>query len=361
MNDRSDDRAARHRTRTASRSTCATSGRPSARFRRRCSTSVTSDDVHASSTPTSSTATSAGSRCTVPTGDRFAWEDGLDLHPQSAVLRGHHAGAAPLARHHRRARARAARRQHHDRSHLAGRIDQDGQPGREVPDRARRAAEGLQLLRRAARQPRSDDARHVRQRPPAQPAGARHRRRLDDAISPDGERDDDLRRGDEVPGRQACRCSCSPARNTARGRRATGRPRARCCSACKAVIAESFERIHRSNLVNMGVLPLQFHDGAVGGVARPDRPRALRARRHRARAAAAAARSPSARRRRRARSIEFEAVVRIDTPEELVAFRHGGILPYVLRQLVGEELIGRRTQVMGTTALHGLPTTTHDS
>jgi aconitate hydratase len=35
--------------------------------------------------------------------------------------------------------------------------------------------------------------------------------------------------------------------------------------------------------------------------------------------------------------IEFEAVVRIDTPEELVAFQHGGILPYVLRQLVGKN------------------------
>ena len=35
------------------------------------------------------------------------------------------------------------------------------------------------------------------------------------------------------------------------------------------------------------------------------------------------------------RRVEFEAVARIDTPEELVAFRHGGILPYVLRQLVG--------------------------
>jgi aconitate hydratase len=35
--------------------------------------------------------------------------------------------------------------------------------------------------------------------------------------------------------------------------------------------------------------------------------------------------------------IEFKAVARIDTPEELVAFRHGGILPYVLRQLVGKK------------------------
>ena len=38
-----------------------------------------------------------------------------------------------------------------------------------------------------------------------------------------------------------------------------------------------------------------------------------------------------------AKAIEFQAVARIDTPEELVAFRHGGILPYVLRQLVGKK------------------------
>jgi len=37
------------------------------------------------------------------------------------------------------------------------------------------------------------------------------------------------------------------------------------------------------------------------------------------------------------KTIEFQTVTRIDTPEELVAFRHGGILPYVLRQLVGKS------------------------
>ncbi len=45
----------------------------------------------------------------------------------------------------------------------------------------------------------------------------------------------------------------------------------------RAVIAESFERIHRSNLVNMGVLPLQFQAGETAASLGPDRPRALRA------------------------------------------------------------------------------------
>jgi aconitate hydratase len=102
----------------------------------------------------------------------------------------------------------------------------------------------------------------------------------------------------------------------------------------KAVIAESFERIHRSNLVNMGVLPLQFSAGdsatslgltgreqyTVRGVADGLRPGGL---------VIVSARDDSG------KTIEFSVLVRIDTPEELVAFKHGGILPYVLRQLVG--------------------------
>jgi aconitate hydratase len=85
----------------------------------------------------------------------------------------------------------------------------------------------------------------------------------------------------------------------------------------------------------MGVLPLQFQAGessaslalsgreeySVTGVADGLRPGAL---------VTVVAREDTG------RTIEFKAVVRIDTPEELVAFKHGGILPYVLRQLVGK-------------------------
>ena len=101
----------------------------------------------------------------------------------------------------------------------------------------------------------------------------------------------------------------------------------------QAVIAESFERIHRSNLVFMGVLPLQFSDGdgvaSLGltgretfdilGIAAELTPRGEVT--VRAVAPGGAAR-------------EFTARVRIDTPDELRYYRHGGILPYVLRQLV---------------------------
>jgi len=94
----------------------------------------------------------------------------------------------------------------------------------------------------------------------------------------------------------------------------------------RAVIAESFERIHRSNLVGMGVLPLQFPEGesaeslgltgeeeiAITGVEDGE------------------AKEVSV----RAGDTEFTARVRIDTPKEVDYFKHGGILPFVLRQLL---------------------------
>jgi aconitate hydratase len=100
----------------------------------------------------------------------------------------------------------------------------------------------------------------------------------------------------------------------------------------KAVIAESFERIHRSNLVNMGVLPLEFSDGQS--------PASLTLTGHEVfeLTGAGATLAPRATitvqaRRDDGSTASFKARVRIDTPEELTAFRHGGILPYVLRRL----------------------------
>ena len=104
----------------------------------------------------------------------------------------------------------------------------------------------------------------------------------------------------------------------------------------KAVIAESFERIHRSNLVGMGVLPLQFLDGqtaaslglngfetfSIEGV-----PAAVDSC-GKARVKVTAVQNGS--------TIAFDAVARVDTPVEAEYYRNGGILPYVLKQLVGQ-------------------------
>ena len=113
----------------------------------------------------------------------------------------------------------------------------------------------------------------------------------------------------------------------------------------RAVVAESFERIHRSNLVGMGVLPLQFKEGVnartlgldgtevfdvIGlqnGDVRPRQDVILRVHR---------------------RSGETEDVpvsLRIDTPIEIEYYRHGGILPYVLRQLLAQSAESQRAEV----------------
>ncbi len=101
----------------------------------------------------------------------------------------------------------------------------------------------------------------------------------------------------------------------------------------KAVLAESFERIHRSNLVNMGVLPLEFRAGQSAGSLK------LTGRERFDISGMADTLTPAGVVTVRATGAdgavnEFTAIARIDTPEELVAYRNGGILPYVLRQLV---------------------------
>ena len=104
----------------------------------------------------------------------------------------------------------------------------------------------------------------------------------------------------------------------------------------RAVIAESFERIHRSNLIGMGVLPLQFNEGenasllglkgdetfSITGVTELNSGRTPKN-------VDVIAESPEGNRR------EFSARVRIDTPGEADYYRHGGIMQYVLRSLLG--------------------------
>jgi aconitate hydratase len=102
----------------------------------------------------------------------------------------------------------------------------------------------------------------------------------------------------------------------------------------RAVLAVSFERIHRSNLVGMGILPLQFKNGEnaqslgltgretydVSGITSQLSPK---------QELTLTVHKPEG------NSINFKAVARIDTPVEIEYYRYGGILPYVLSQLAG--------------------------
>jgi aconitate hydratase len=100
----------------------------------------------------------------------------------------------------------------------------------------------------------------------------------------------------------------------------------------RAVLAESFERIHRSNLVGMGVLPLQFADGATAAGLGLDG-RETFAVRGLANGIVPGARVRVEAGKRGGEVVAFDAVVRIDGPAEVEYFRAGGILRMVLRQL----------------------------
>ena len=93
------------------------------------------------------------------------------------------------------------------------------------------------------------------------------------------------------------------------------------------MIAESFERIHRSNLIGMGVLPLQFEAGKTAAALGLDGTESFTLE-------GLTKLQPSGTLTVKAGSKSFTAKVRIDTPNELEYFKHGGILPYVLRQLL---------------------------
>src|SRR3989475_8562158 len=100
----------------------------------------------------------------------------------------------------------------------------------------------------------------------------------------------------------------------------------------RAVLAESFERIHRSNLIGMGVLPVEYRSGetrdslgltgkevfGIEGIASLAPRKTLTAR----------ARSADGKQKK------FTVIARVDTPEEVSYYRHGGILQYVLRQML---------------------------
>ena len=104
----------------------------------------------------------------------------------------------------------------------------------------------------------------------------------------------------------------------------------------KAVIVESYERIHRSNLIGMGVLPLQFPDGESAGSLGLDGTETIDISGVTALNDGSTPRTVhvTATKDDSSDTIEFDATVRIDTPGEADYYRHGGIMPYVLRGML---------------------------
>ena len=104
----------------------------------------------------------------------------------------------------------------------------------------------------------------------------------------------------------------------------------------KAVIVESFERIHRSNLVGMGVLPLQFANGASHESLGLDGSETFDIHGISENLAPGARFTVTATTTDESRQTTFEAICRLDTPAE-VDYVHGGILQFVLRNLLGSD------------------------
>ena len=223
----------------------------SCRRGRRCSPATTR---------TCSAVTSAGRTCDVPTGRHVRLGPGVDLRAAPAVLRGDGDEPSPVTDIHG-ARVLAVLGDSVTTDHIspAGAIKTDS-PAGQVPDRARRAAAGLQQLRLPARQPRGDDPRHVRQHPAAQPAGARHRGRRDPAAAR-RRADVHLRRAAAVRRPTGVPLVVLAGKEYGSGSSRDWAAKGTALLGVRAVLAESFERIHRSNLIGMGVLPLQFTAG----------------------------------------------------------------------------------------------------
>ena len=197
----------------------------------------------------------------IPSGDRYAWDPTLDLHRQAAVLRWP-VGSSGAGPRHRRTRASwpsSATRSRPTTSPRPGRSRRRRPAGQWLQERGVDAAR-VQLLRRPARPPRGDDARHVRQHPPAQRAGRGPGRPV--------HRPPARRRGRvHLRRRDALRARGRAARHPRRPRvrlglvAGLGGQGHRRCSASGRSSPRSYERIHRSNLVGMGVLPLQYQPG----------------------------------------------------------------------------------------------------
>ena len=147
--------------------------------------------------------------------------------------------------------------------------------------------------------------------------------------APPGRRgDDDLRGGASATSPTACPTIVLAGKEYGSGSSRDWAAKGPNLLGVRAVIAESYERIHRSNLLMMGILPLQYLPGenlaslgltgreefSVTGVENGE------------------AREVTV----RADGVEFRATLRLDTPREREYVRHGGILPYVLRRLLAE-------------------------
>ena len=291
--------------------------------------------VHRRATPTSSQATSGGARCRRPEGSTFEWDpdstyvrkppyfDGMEMEPAPVE---DIAGARVLAL--------LGDSVTTDHISPAGSIKADTPAGQYL-DRARRREARLQLLRQPPRQPRGDDPRHVRQHPAAQPAAGRRLRRLHPRLHRRGRPQAFIYDAAQNYAAAGTPLVVLGGKEYGSGSSRDWAAKGTALLGVKAVIVESYERIHRSNLIGMGVLPLQFPDGETAASLGLDGTETFTI------TGVTALNDGSTPRtvhvsaaKESGETVEFDARVRIDTPGEADYYRNGGIMQYVLRGML---------------------------
>ena len=310
-------RAGRH-----ARSACATCGPPRTRSMRACARALDPADFRRDFARASSQPEWHALRA--PADARFPWDARstiLRRPPFASVDEGTQLGryvAHPLL---------VARRRHHHRPHLAGERDPTRQPGRRLPGRARRRSRRPQRVCVTPRQLGSDAARGVPQQDRSSTCWRRVRRWHTRVHAPSGEvlpiweaAQRYREAGDAVVLVAGERYGTGSSRDwAAKGQRLLG---------IRAVLASSFERIHRSNLIGMGILPLRLPPGAR---TRRDGPRTRRPHRDRGRTPtpsrhAAACRCASCAPTAASRPSQPSAAV--ETQFEVELLRAGGVIPH---------------------------------
>ena len=282
------DRAARGPAPTAGRSSSPTSGRRRTRSARSSATSI-DPELFRRTYAAVFDGDERWRALPIPSGDRYDWDPTLDVHRAAAVLRGPRPTSRRRSPTSTGARVLAVLGDSVTTDHIspAGSISPSS-PGRPVAPGARRDAARVQLVRRAARPPRGDDARHVRATSGCATGSSRARRARTPSTCPTA------RSSSSTTPRCATRDEGVPllviaGREYGSGSSRDWAAKGTALLGVRAVIAESYERIHRSNLVGMGVLPLQFLPGESAASLGLTGRETLRDRRARGRADAAAA------------------------------------------------------------------------
>ena len=295
-------------------------------------------EMFGSATPTSSRATRTGARSKAPAAETYNWDMGSTYVQNPPYFEGMTKTPEPIDDiDDARILGLFGDKITTDHISPAGSI-KVGFARRQVPRRAPGARRRLQPVRHAARQPRSHDARHLRQHPHQELHAARCRRQRS------GRRHtrSTIRRARQMSIYDAAmkyqaenvplvifagiEYGNGSSRDwAAKGTQPARRPRRH--------RADRFERIHRSNLVGMGVLPLVFEEGTSWALAQPEGRRDRHDRRPRRKVEAApedGSRDHLC--RRQVKNVPL--LCRIDTLDELEYFKNGGILQYVICQLV---------------------------